>query len=208
MRKPGVWFILLIGLGLTLAGPASATSLYLLNAQEMVDSSRSIVVGTVKSSEYAYKYGDHGIRTYTIVSVGESLKDGPVRDKEIMIEQLGGRHGEYITFVPGVPKLKEGDELVLFLQTNGKRQSVKLKDKSVNEPIHKVLGMSQGKLNVEKDPKTGKKIVQARGETFNSVMKKVRGLTQFKSKDLPGEAVFLEDFAKEIKRLALKSGKE
>ena len=186
-------------------GSAEGTSLRYLDPESMVIASQSIVVGTVKSSESAFMDGSNQIRTYTKVSVGENLKRGTLREKEIIIEQFGGRVGDVITIVPGVPVLKVDSEVVLFLQTNGERKRINLKSGTVSKPVHRVVGLSQGKLDVRVDPVSGKKIVYAKKGTVNSVLGKAARASQDKENLSPG-AVYLDDFAAEVKQLVRKTG--
>ncbi len=194
-----------VSLVVLVLGPAHATSLLYLDPERLVKASECVVIGTVKSSESAFKDGSNQIRTYSRVSVGEKLKQGTLRDKEIYVEQLGGRVRDVMTIVPGVPALKVGSEVVLFLRTDGRRKKINLKNGPVQKPTYRVVGMSQGKLDIRVDPASGKKIIYAKGETVNSVLGKTSRTRNGKD-SLPPGAVYLDDFAQEIKLLVRKTG--
>lgn len=82
-----------------------------ISLERMTRESGAIVHGRVLS--YTSQWEGSNIFTYTKVRVAESLKgDVPT---VVTIKQLGGEVGDMASEIPGTPKLRIGEDVVLFL---------------------------------------------------------------------------------------------
>ena len=101
------------------AGPASATIARWLSLDEHLSLSQLVVRARVGS--HATVVGDEGRpRTDTTVHVLETWKGKHGPGTSVIVRQLRGPQGEGFLAIPGDPELREGDEVVLFLRTDGK----------------------------------------------------------------------------------------
>jgi len=92
--------------------------------------------------------------------VGQLVKGKVETGGAIKVYILGGRVKEPIPIkmhVPGAPKVGQGEEMVLFLESRGGKK-----------PYHRFVGMRQGRVPVFTDPKTGEKHVRY-GERIKGV---------------------------------------
>lgn len=85
--------------------------------REMVRRAQAIVIGEALAS-YTQLNDKGGVETVTPFSVSEVLK-GRIADDTINIYEPGGRYGDHITSIPGVPRFNEGEKLLLFLSRGG-----------------------------------------------------------------------------------------
>ena len=83
---------------LAISSIATATSVQKFSVRDLAQKSRSVVVGTVVSSES--RYDDNEIYTYITVRVVEGLK-GSRKGEAIVVRQLGGQVGSIASVVPG-----------------------------------------------------------------------------------------------------------
>lgn len=85
--------------------------------REMVRRAQAIVIGEALAS-YTQLNDKGGVETVTPFSVSEVIK-GRIHDDTINIYEPGGRYGDHITIIPGVPRFTEGEKLLLFLSRGG-----------------------------------------------------------------------------------------
>ncbi|MFO1451545.1 MAG: hypothetical protein U1F61_25515 [Opitutaceae bacterium] len=118
------WSRLLVCAGVfLLAGlPASrATSVIAPTFSELVDRAETVIHGTVTStrSDWAEQAGFRVIKSWVSIQLEEPLKGSP-GTSTITLEFLGGRVGQSDMNVQGSPRFVAGDEIVVFIQGNGR----------------------------------------------------------------------------------------
>ena len=128
---------------LAISSIATATSVQKFSVRDLAQKSRSVVVGTVVSSES--RYDDNEIYTYITVRVVEGLK-GSRKGETIVVRQLGGQVGSIASVVPGTASFRNGEEVVLFLSQNDK----------TGHPW--VVGLQQGKYSISTDEQGKKRV--------------------------------------------------
>lgn len=131
------------------AGPASATSVVRLSLSEMAAASPTIVHGTVVGVSSRWNADRSLIVTDVRVRVESALKGAP--PAEVTLVQPGGEVGKLRVDVPGAAAFRPGEEAVLFL----------IPDRA--GALH-VTGLSQGRFEVTRDPRTGGKLVHGLAE--------------------------------------------
>jgi hypothetical protein len=168
---------------------ASATTIRSMSTAEMVTESTVIVRGTVGAQRGLFNadksriYTDSTVLvTRVIAGTGVGHGVGPTtRLERISVRQIGGRVGEVSMTVPGVARLAPGEDVVLFLRTDGTR--------------HYLVGMAQGKFSLRKGPEgqtlvgrnlSGLHFLPSRGkpvghspvtpppETYNALVERIR----------------------------------
>jgi microcompartment protein CcmK/EutM len=113
-------------------GQLQATSVQRLSFEELVAKSQAIVQGSVVSTKtYRSSDGKLILTSYTI-QVSESLKGSP--GKTVTLTTVGGRIGNTVLQVSGMPVFQPGENAVLFLEQAG--------------PYTTVVGLNQGKFTV------------------------------------------------------------
>lgn len=175
-----------LALGL-FAGPTVAEASYLaeLSIEDRTDAAAYIVEGTVL--EVWTELGTGGtVWTRARVRVDDQLK-GDDLPSEVVVDSLGGRHGDLTMRVVGSAVFSEGERLFVFLDELGSGRLV---------PI----GKFQGKLTVRRAP----------GEQRHHVMAwQARRVDDFDHRFLPhpeaGDRVYLDDVRDEV-RARLESG--
>ncbi|MBK7858507.1 MAG: hypothetical protein IPJ65_07765 [Archangiaceae bacterium] len=120
---------------LLLAAPALATTLLALDVPAMSRSADAIVQGTVTRVEAKLSKDKSRISTHVFVQVSESLKGQGTSEVELV--QPGGVVGDLGQRVSGTAHLKEGDEVVAFLERRGPRAFM-------------LVGMAQGCFRIER----------------------------------------------------------
>ncbi len=125
---------------LLLAGTAQATIVKSLNLEQMTKAADVIVVGEVLARTSAWNEEKTRIYTVTRIRVAEALKGSSGGD-EIEVRQIGGTVDGLTQSIVGNAKLKEGEEVVLFL------------DQDERLPYHYVVGMAQGKFSIDRSGK-------------------------------------------------------
>lgn len=104
-----------------------------LSVENMAINSAAIVSGRVINTESTWDEEGHKIFTRVYVRVQEDIKGAAGRDI-IVVEQPGGEVGDIGMKVQGAALFKNGEEVLLFLQSSGTN--------------FKVMGLSQGKFSV------------------------------------------------------------
>jgi hypothetical protein len=126
------YFFLLSTAVFALLTPLYATSVQRLSFEELVAKAHTIVQGSVVSAlTYRSADGKLILTNYTI-SVEESLKGASGRT--VILTTIGGRIGNTVLHVSGMPVLQPGEKAVLFLEQAGAYTTV--------------VGLNQGKFTV------------------------------------------------------------
>jgi hypothetical protein len=121
-------------------GPARATTLTQLSVEQMTDASDLIVRGTV--TQVFTELDDRGnVWTRAQVEISEVLK-GDVKTRAVLVDQMGGVHGNSYSVIRWSPRFSKGEEAVFFLETlrSGKTS---------------IVGWYQGKFTLRMDPEIG-----------------------------------------------------
>lgn len=101
---------------LFLVNTSSATTAIMLSDEELITSSRVILLGDVVSTRAQWDLNHYNINTYVKVKVSRILK-GQLQNEHIVFKQLGGTVGEDSTVIFGAPEYKSGQRVLLFLDT-------------------------------------------------------------------------------------------
>jgi hypothetical protein len=126
------YLILLAAVLLEIVTTAYATSIKRLSLDDLVTTASSIVEGDVVGSRtYRSADGKLILTSYTI-NVRESLKGAP--GSIVTLTTVGGRIGNTILHVAGMPVFQPGEKAVLFLEKSGAYTTV--------------VGLNQGKFAI------------------------------------------------------------
>lgn len=105
-------FICLTAFGLLLPPLAESTTLAQLSLDQLVNSAHAVVRAKAISNERLWHDGE--IWTVTTFLVIENWKGSST--PEIAVWMIGGQMGRIMSFVPGAPRFRPGEETVLFLE--------------------------------------------------------------------------------------------
>jgi hypothetical protein len=123
---------LIVAVLLSIATTAYATSVRRLNLDDLITTAHSIVEGDVVGSRtYRSDDGKLILTSYTI-NVRESLKGAP--GSTVTLTTVGGRIGNSILHVAGMPVFQPGEKAVLFLEKS--------------RGYTTVVGLNQGKFTI------------------------------------------------------------
>ena len=170
-----------------LAPSARAAVVIQLDKPALVDSSDLIFHGTVEKVQTRDLSRSTMPRLVTDVkfTVSRVLK-GRVSASHFTLRLIGGRGKKHSLVIPGQPRFKKGEEVVLFLEWTGTGYAV--------------CGMGQGKYRVTIDEEDRK--VAARSLAGLTLMRKEAGGPFAKTSDRGAEPpVLLEDLFEDIKLL-------
>lgn len=139
--------VLTLALALTIASvtrPAGAATVLRLSLVDAAAQADRIVHGDVVATSAVWS--DDGLRIYTDaqVRVRETLKGAPAAT--VTVRLLGGQIGTIGQMVPGAPRLREGEEVVLLLQQPRGQAKAELP---------RVVGLSQGLYRVDRAAQGG-----------------------------------------------------
>ncbi len=135
-----IYSLLLIGLSMS---TAFATTVKRMTTRDLVKTAHMIITGKVISNETLSDPGPTNVRTLTRIAVHQALK-GQV-GTEITVTGMGGIVGNLAFNWPGVPRFKEGEEVLLFLERDPSGPTI-------------VSGLEQGRFTIATDPR-GKKFI-------------------------------------------------
>jgi len=127
-----------------LCAHASATVLAPIEFRQLVTTSPVIVHATVVDVRADWVDGRRAVETFVTVEAGDYLKGdlGP----RVTFKVPGGQLGRYRTVFVGAPTFQTGDELVVFLKSDGP-----------SYPF--ITGLSQGLFRVVADRASGQRLV-------------------------------------------------
>jgi hypothetical protein len=124
--------LLIIAMLACFVTPLSATSVRRLSFEELVQTANFIIQGSVVDSRtYRSNDGKLILTSYTI-NVQENLKGSS--GSTLIVTTVGGRIGNTILHVAGVPVFQPGETAVLFLEKTG--------------AFTTVVGLNQGKFAI------------------------------------------------------------
>ena len=111
---------------------------------QLAQMSPVIVHGTVGDVRPQLALDRRRVDTFVSLDVSAYVKGN--LGAELVFRVPGGQFGRYRTIVPGAPSFEPGDEVVLFLGTDG-------------PSVPHIVGLSQGVFRVAADAQTGEKRV-------------------------------------------------
>lgn len=141
---------------LLFSSAASATTIRGFTTRGLVTEAAVVVRGTVLAQKGLYSADKSRIYTESTVRVTDAVLGKPLGEL-ITIRQLGGAVGDVSMHVSGVARIKAGEDVVLFLRTDGAR--------------YYLVGMAQGKFGV-----SGKKGHEVVSRTLSGLEIKRKGV--------------------------------
>ncbi len=152
-----------------------------MSTKDLTEISTAILYGKCTKVKSDWNKDKNLILT-TITIVPEEYLKGNL-GSEALITVPGGRVEDIIYEVSEMPSFEEGEEVFAFIWKHPSGQNL-------------VTGGEQGKLKIEKDRNTGKKVVKGTDvHIFDPTAKKSAATTPA----INPEKVLLEDFAREVK---------
>lgn len=124
--------------------PLHATVLLPIEFRELVTTAPVIVHGQVVDVRSEWVDGRRAVETFVTVEAAEYLKGN--LGESFVFKVPGGQIGRYRTVFVGAPEFQAGDEVVLFLKSDGP-----------SFPF--IVGLSQGIFRVLTDRHTGRRVV-------------------------------------------------
>lgn len=172
-------------------GAAHATTIKGFTTRSMVGEAAAVVRGTVIDKVSVYNADKSRIYTDSRIKV-RTVLSGRATESTITLRQIGGTVDGVSMHVEGVAPIAKGEEVVLFLRTDGKRWYT--------------VGMAQGKYAVH-IAKDGKEVVSREVAGLKRVQlgKRLSGHKRAPRWDQPRKS-YLE-FATEVQGFAKELGK-
>ena len=157
-------FLAIIPLLLGLSPVLTATVLIPAEFREIVSGSQIIVHGRV--SEIRAEWVDGRRRIESVVTLEASSFYRGAAGRTVTFRVPGGQIGRYKSIMVGAPEFRSGDEVVLFLKSQG-------------PSVPQVFGLNQGVFRVRVDPRSGRRLVlqpavTARGDAPEPVVRGAR----------------------------------
>ncbi|MFO7974257.1 MAG: hypothetical protein R6V12_06460 [Candidatus Hydrogenedentota bacterium] len=143
LTRTAAGVLVLAGLLLT-AGEAQALLAY-MSDEEMVKAADNVFVGKIEAVE-SYYLKENVIVTDITIQTEDNVKGHLNKGGKLLLRQPGGRVGSILRYVSDLPRFREDEEVVLFLQTEKRSGPA-------------VVCGARGKLSVQTDPLNGEKYV-------------------------------------------------
>ena len=138
-----------------------------MSDKDLTDESTAILYGRCSKKSCAWDENHRIIYTYVTIVPEEYLKGN--LGTEAVVAVPGGQVGDIIYEVSEMPFFTEGEEVIAFVWKNPSGRNL-------------VTGGSQGKMKIEKDIKTGRRMVKTKdtdsetnGEILENFVAKVKG---------------------------------
>ena len=173
--------VFLVSMLLVLFLSPTQAQLQTMSTQQLTEQSSAVVLGTCESMESYWVDGNSKIFTRVKIRGQQALKGDISAAAEITVP--GGKIGNIVYEVTDMPVFREGEEVLLFVWQHPTGKQL-------------VMGGTQGKLSVETDKVTGKKIIlgaQPQVETSAKLGKTSSPESQTTKK------VLLDDFLAEVR---------
>ncbi len=159
--------------------PVSQAQVIEMSARELTKESTAVLYGRCSKvkSEWNEK---KGIIITCVTVVPEEYIKGNL-GSEVILTIPGGQVGDIIYEVSDMPFFAEGEEVIAFVWKNPAGKNL-------------ITGGSQGKLKIEKDRKTGKRMVEGAGKMIDTeIQNQVPGQVK------KAEKMLLEDYVIKLK---------
>ena len=151
-----------------------------MSAQDLTNASTAVFYGKCSKKSCDWDKNHRIIYTYVTVTPEAYIKGN--LGAEAVIAVPGGQVGDIIYEVSDMPEFTVGEETVAFVWTNPAGKNL-------------ITGGYQGKMKIEKDSKTGKKMVEVTGIMDNTEAQKKLAPGQVKK----AEKMLLEDYVTKLK---------
>jgi hypothetical protein len=145
-RMSRMKFLCLGVLVVLMASATSATVLLALDVEDLAVMSPVVLVGEVNTVESGWNSDRTKIHTRVQITPVEVMK-GPSDLGTVTVKFLGGKVGDTVAHLPGVPRFEVGEKVLVFLEPR--------EDKEGYLPV----GFYQGKFKVFRDPDTRKEML-------------------------------------------------
>ena len=178
-KQISVLFFWLITGYLLLPQTESLAQVIKMSPKDLTKASSAVLYGRCSKIKCEWNERKDIIYTYVTIAPEEYIKGNP--GSESVIAVPGGRVGNILYEVSEMPVFTEGEEVVVFISKGKTGRNL-------------VTGGFQGKMRIEKDAKTGKRMVQGYYPEG-----KVDGETKGAGQSGKPEKVALEDFVSELK---------
>jgi len=170
---------LVIGVLILITSTECYSQVKKMSAKELTEASTAVVYGKCKGKRCEWNENRSAIYTYITISPEEYIK-GQL-GSEVVVMVPGGRVDDIVYEVSETPFFSDDEEVVAFIWTNPKGKNL-------------ITGGFQGKLKIDRDEKTGKRMVDA-------------GIMEEEQTLVPGqvrkaERMELEDFVVKLKGYA------
>jgi len=173
--------VFLVSMLLVLFLSPTQAQLQTMSTQQLTEQSSAVVLGTCESMESYWVDGNSKIFTRVKIRGQQALKGDVSAAAEITVP--GGKIGNIVYEVTDMPVFREGEEVLLFVWQHPTGKQL-------------VMGGTQGKLSVETDKVTGKKIILGAQPQIESAAK----LQKASSPESQTEKkIFLDDFLTEVR---------
>ena len=132
---------------------AFGTTVVMPRDEDMVVESRAIITARVLGLSTGVDSHTGYVYTYVRLAVDTVLK-GSIAEHEVVLKELGGETPEHGTMIYGMPRFEIGQEVLLYLNTW----------------LDGALRVHQGflgKFNINRDPATGRAVVERQSEGAN-----------------------------------------
>jgi hypothetical protein len=150
-----------------------------MSAQDLTTASTAVFYGRCSKKSCDWDENHRIIYTYVTVAPEEYLKGSLGTSAVIAVP--GGQVGDIIYEVSDMPVFSEGEEVMVFVRTNSAGKNL-------------VTGGYQGKMKIDTDKKTGKKMVSGSGLGIEIDVQ-----SQGTTKTRKPEKVKLDDFVNKVK---------
>jgi len=173
--------VFLVSLLVILFPPSSFAQVQTMSTQQLTEQSSAVVLGMCERTESYWVDGNSKIFTRVKIRGEQALKGDIGAAAEITVP--GGKIGNTIYEVTDMPVFREGEEVLLFVWQHPTGKQL-------------VMGGTQGKLSVETDKATGRKIIKGAPPQLESVTKLQKGASEESQK---AKKIFLDDFLSEVR---------
>lgn len=171
--------VLICACALYCGNPALATSLQKMSDPQMVRAAGLIVEGKVTSVRSEWNQAHNQIYTFVEIEIRDTLK-GALPGNVVRLRVLGGRVGDEAMTLVDAPAFEQDEEAVFFLHPN-------------HQSLFPIIGFNQGKLQIETEADTERRVVKKRGVGLDEFKVVIRDLVRAQS-----EAQQNDDAAKEV----------
>lgn len=181
MKTKLLFLVSSLALLLGLVSPLTATTVKRKSFNELVQEAELVAVGRVINVQSLPTADKKYVYTYVTVNELDIMK-GSFDEAQLTIRMDGGDTGTgRRLLIQGVPKFQYGDEVVIFLKGNG-------------QTICPFVGWEQGLLRVEKDQKSGERLVKSsRGQRIHGIKNGAFLLDAGEQKSQHQDGVYLVD---------------
>lgn len=150
MKSKSILAGLLIAIVMLSGWNAWSTLVVKMDTETLVRLSDVVLIGRVALKPNPFQEENGGIMTRVTLAVDEYLKASPALSGRNLAEVvvLGGTYNGITQVVPGMPAFRQNEKVLVFLKMNDATDA------------YGVVGLAQGKLQIRKDPLTGKEYVR------------------------------------------------